>query len=163
MLMPLLVQPTVDDSSAWGRLPSEERSSFVLDPNSQDPPFRLLLVGSGYIEVPPELAFLAAVYQNLEYSDFYAIIAEADIIVPAFAQYAYVSKLIFFIFICLPMHRTDYEAQASSTISLAVELEAQGLTFYFGTPANRIIPSQVPILQLNGCARYMVILMMSEQ
>ncbi|OBZ66784.1 GDP-mannose 4,6 dehydratase [Grifola frondosa] len=93
------------DPHAWGYLPLEGRNSFIPNPHSPAKPFELLLVGAGYLDVPDELAYMVSMYRDLDYEDFYTLIAEADVIIPAFVGAAY------------------YEFQASSTINLAVELD----------------------------------------
>ncbi|GJE84823.1 hypothetical protein PsYK624_008990 [Phanerochaete sordida] len=89
----------------WGYRPLGYDISFVPSHQSVDPPFELALVGSGDLEVPPELAHVVSIHRGLDYVDFYALISGMDIVVPAFADNGY------------------YEHQASSTVAMAVELD----------------------------------------
>ncbi|KAL6297970.1 hypothetical protein BKA93DRAFT_745058 [Sparassis latifolia] len=99
-----LIASLHEDPHAWGYLPLDGRASFVPDPHSPEPPFQLAIVGSGDLDIPTELAYLATIYRYLDYSDFYVLISEMDIVVPAFAEYGY------------------FEYQASSTVAMAAEL-----------------------------------------
>ncbi|OJT10588.1 hypothetical protein TRAPUB_12887 [Trametes pubescens] len=92
------------DPVAWGYHPLEGRKSFVPDPDSRAPPFQLLLVGSGSLEIPEELAYIVSMHTDLPYNDFYNLIADCDVVVPAFADNTYLI------------------VQASSTMALATEL-----------------------------------------
>ncbi|CDO74195.1 hypothetical protein BN946_scf185043.g247 [Trametes cinnabarina] len=100
-----LIASLHEDPKAWGYRPLDGRPSFVPDPDSPIPPFRLLLVGSGWLDVPEELSHVVSMHTNLPYHDFYELIADCDIVVPAFADNTYLS------------------VQASSTIALATELQ----------------------------------------
>ncbi|KAI0637638.1 hypothetical protein C8Q77DRAFT_1048120 [Trametes polyzona] len=99
-----LIASLHEDPGAWGYHPLEGRKSFVPDPNSHAPPFQLLLVGSGWLEIPEELAYIVSMHTDLPYSGFYQLIAGCDIVVPAFADNTYLT------------------VQASSTMALATEL-----------------------------------------
>ena len=72
---------------------------------------------------------MITVYRNLDYEDFYRLIADCDIVVPAFSS-----------FLCESGYRgpvkfrvshifdtIDYEQMASSTVALAVELNVSSL------------------------------------
>lgn len=74
------------DPGAWGYHPLEGRKSFVPDPDSRAPPFQLLLVGSGWLEIPEELAYIVSMHTDLPYNEFYKLIADCDVVVPAFAD-----------------------------------------------------------------------------
>ncbi|KAI9063501.1 hypothetical protein FKP32DRAFT_1592582 [Trametes sanguinea] len=99
-----LIASLHEDPKAWGYHPLDGRASFVPDPNSPIPPFRLLLVGSGWLEIPEALAYVVTMHTDLPYHDFYQLIADCDIVVPAFADNTY------------------FSVQASSTVALATEL-----------------------------------------
>ncbi|KAJ6546927.1 hypothetical protein B0H19DRAFT_954108 [Mycena capillaripes] len=95
------------DPKVWGYLPQEvENASYVVDTSLEDPPFRLFIVGSGDLNIPRELQNLIIVRKGLNYSDFYALMREMDICVPAFAPGG-----------------GYYDVQASSTIAMAVECD----------------------------------------
>ncbi|TBU27700.1 hypothetical protein BD311DRAFT_664971 [Dichomitus squalens] len=98
-----LIESLHEDAAAWGYHPLNG-ASFEPDNESNIAPFRLLLVGSGGIEIPTELALIVSVHHDLSYKDFYNLVAKADIVVPAFAQFGY------------------FRDQASSTVALATEL-----------------------------------------
>ncbi|KAJ7126792.1 hypothetical protein C8R44DRAFT_617561 [Mycena epipterygia] len=96
------------NATVWGYLPlAAEDAPYIADPALADPPFRLFLVGSGYLKIPHELENIVIIRDGLNYTEFYALMSEMDICVPAFstqnADYGY------------------YEAQASSTFAMAVE------------------------------------------
>ena len=78
---------TPEDPSAWGYHPLESRASFVPNYDAPAPPFELLLVGAGSIDVPEELAYVVSIHHDLTYKEFYAIVAGADVVVPAFADF----------------------------------------------------------------------------
>ncbi|KAI8984936.1 hypothetical protein BD414DRAFT_489771 [Trametes punicea] len=99
-----LISSLREDPGAWGYLPLEGRPSYVADPNSLMPPFRLLLVGSGWLEIPEELADIVSIHTDLPYDQFYRLVADCDVVVPAFADNTYLT------------------VQASSTVALAAEL-----------------------------------------
>ncbi|KAI1788969.1 hypothetical protein LXA43DRAFT_974565 [Ganoderma leucocontextum] len=99
-----LIASLREDAAAWGYHPFNGRASFEPNFESSIPPFQLLLVGAGGIEIPAELAFVATVHHDLAYKDFYKLVASADVVVPAFAQFGY------------------FRDQASSTVALATEL-----------------------------------------
>ncbi|KAJ7261789.1 hypothetical protein B0H12DRAFT_1013278 [Mycena haematopus] len=94
------------DPTVWGYLPlgTEDDASYVVDTTLSDPPFRLFLIGSGWLDIPPELKNIVLVRDGLSYPDFYKLMSEMDICVPAFsADHGY------------------YDDQASSTFAMAVE------------------------------------------
>ena len=76
-----------DDPVSWGYHPLGGHKSFIPDHRSHDPPFELALVGAGTIEIPEELAYVVTVYHDLDYEDFYKLVAGMDIVVPAFADF----------------------------------------------------------------------------
>jgi len=49
-----------------------------------DPPFKLYLVGSGSLDLPSELKNVVVLHVNLNYREYYDIMGEIDICVPAF-------------------------------------------------------------------------------
>ncbi|OBZ71969.1 hypothetical protein A0H81_08138 [Grifola frondosa] len=99
------LSPPYMDPQAWGYQALEGGSSFVPNHRATDAPFELLLVGAGSLDIPEELAYLVSIHRDLDYEDFYALIAGADVVVPAFADFGY------------------FEDQASSTVHLAMELD----------------------------------------
>ncbi|THH01770.1 hypothetical protein EW026_g1021 [Hermanssonia centrifuga] len=100
-----LVSSFHEDPESWGYHPLEGRAYFVPNHRSPEPPFELAIVGSGALQIPQVLAYVITVYHDVDYNQFYKLIASMDIVVPAFADFGY------------------YEDQASSTIALAVELD----------------------------------------
>ncbi|KAJ7455257.1 hypothetical protein B0H11DRAFT_2067394 [Mycena galericulata] len=93
------------DPTTWGYLPlAADDASYIVDTSLADPPFRLFLVGSGYLEIPHELENIIFIRNGLNYSDFYALMSTMDICVPAFSP-----------------HNGYYDSQASSTFAMAVE------------------------------------------
>jgi hypothetical protein len=105
---PLLRQlPTscllLENPKAWGYLPLGDQPSFVTDESLPDPPFRLYIVGSGYLDLPVELKNVVSLHVDLEYDDYYTFMNTMDICIPAFANEEY------------------YIMQASSTMAMAVE------------------------------------------
>ncbi|KAJ7678990.1 hypothetical protein DFH06DRAFT_975066 [Mycena polygramma] len=100
-----LKESFVGDPKVWGYLPlgSEDDAFYVVDTTLPDPPFRLFLIGSGYLEIPHEFKDVVLIRDGLSYPDFYALMSEMDICVPAFSNNGY------------------YDFQASSTFAMAVE------------------------------------------
>ncbi|KAJ7067131.1 hypothetical protein C8F01DRAFT_980679 [Mycena amicta] len=93
------------DPKLWGYLPLRENNvAYVVDTSLPDPPFRLFLIGSGYIEIPPELENLVVVRNGLNYPDFYNLMRQMDIALTAFSE-----------------ENGYYHSQASSTFAMAVE------------------------------------------
>ncbi|RPD62107.1 hypothetical protein L226DRAFT_546001 [Lentinus tigrinus ALCF2SS1-7] len=99
-----LIESLYEDPAAWGYHPLEDRTAFEPNHESAIPPFQLLLVGSQYLGVPGELENVVVVHRDLPYKEFYNLIANSDIVLPAFADNSY------------------YEIRASSTVALATEL-----------------------------------------
>ncbi|KAJ7773484.1 hypothetical protein B0H16DRAFT_1304851 [Mycena metata] len=95
------------DPTVWGYLPlgPEEDASYVVNTSLPDPPFRLFLVGSGWLQIPHELENIVLIRAGLSYPDFYALMSSMDICVTAFES----------------ADNGYYEAQASSTFAMAVE------------------------------------------
>ena len=76
------------DPSSWGYLhPLHGHKAFIPDHRSSASPFELALVGAGSIEIPEELAYMVTVHHDLDYDNFYRLIANMDIVVPAFADF----------------------------------------------------------------------------
>ena len=103
--------------------------SFEPNPQSSIPPFQLLLVGSQYLGVPDELEHVVTIYRDLPYKGFYDIVANCDIVLPAFADNSCecspnddASVEVEPIPLMNRDTRTDYKIRASSTIALATEL-----------------------------------------
>jgi len=95
------------DPYAWGYLPLEDSSpSFLPDTTINNPPFKLHLVGSGWIDVPTELKNLIIFHTNLNYSEFYSVMSNMDVCVPAF----------------LATKDQNYKRQASSSIAMCMEV-----------------------------------------
>ncbi|TFK88374.1 hypothetical protein K466DRAFT_489070 [Polyporus arcularius HHB13444] len=99
-----LIASLHEDPEAWGYHPLEGRRSFVPNSSGVAPPFELLLVGMGSVDIPDELAYVVSIHHDLTYKEFYALVANCDVVLPAFADNGY------------------FEAQASSTVALATEL-----------------------------------------
>ncbi|KAG6830880.1 hypothetical protein H0H92_014245 [Tricholoma furcatifolium] len=98
-----IVYAIVEDPSAWGYLPLGDQDSFVVDDRLSTPPFQLFTLGSGELEVPVELKNVVRVITGLTYPEFYHIMSDMDICVPAFAENGY------------------FHDQASSTFAMAVQ------------------------------------------
>ncbi|KAJ7077126.1 hypothetical protein B0H15DRAFT_862438 [Mycena belliarum] len=103
-----LKESLLRDPRVWGYLPLvTEDAAYVVDTTRPDPPFQLFLIGSGYLEIPHELQNMVIIREGLNYSDFYTLISDMDICVPAFSERNGLG--------------TYYEDQASSTFAMAVE------------------------------------------
>ncbi|PBK75884.1 hypothetical protein ARMSODRAFT_950233 [Armillaria solidipes] len=100
-----LLVSLADDPAVWGYLPllGTPSASYEPDHSLRSPPFRLFLLGSGWLEIPVELKNIVTMHVDLNYTDFYALMKEMDICLPAFADNGY------------------YQRQASSTFAMAVE------------------------------------------
>lgn len=75
-----------EDPESWGYLPLGPSSpSYTPSPSSRYTPFHLHLAGGGSIDIPPVLAQVVVVHTNLDYNQFYTLIAQMDVCIPAFA------------------------------------------------------------------------------
>jgi hypothetical protein len=90
----------------WGYLPLDGGPSFIADTSLKDPPFKLHLVGSGWINVPPELKNVIIFHTNLNYDKYYDVMAAMDICIPAFGP-----------------RRIYYAMQASSTVAMCMQTD----------------------------------------
>ncbi|KAJ7266142.1 hypothetical protein C8J57DRAFT_1511074 [Mycena rebaudengoi] len=102
-----LIESLSENPKVWGYLPLDvgENATYVPDTTLSQPPFRLFLIGSGTpIEIPQELENLVLIRSRLPYSDFYALMGDMDISLPAF-----------------PPNNAYYDAKASSTFTMALE------------------------------------------
>ncbi|KAJ7247133.1 hypothetical protein B0H12DRAFT_1020834 [Mycena haematopus] len=101
-----LIESLSEDPKVWGYLPlDEENATYAADPTLAQPPFRLFLIGSGTpIEIPRELENIVLIRSRLPYPEFYALMNDMDIAVPAF-----------------PANNAYYDAKASSTFAMALE------------------------------------------
>ncbi|KAJ7210240.1 hypothetical protein C8J57DRAFT_1098272 [Mycena rebaudengoi] len=103
-----LIESLSENPKVWGYLPLDvgENATYVPDTALSQPPFRLFLIGSGTpIEIPQELENIVLIRSRLPYSDFYALMGDMDISLPAF-----------------PPNNAYYDAKASSTFTMALEL-----------------------------------------
>ncbi|KAJ7170873.1 hypothetical protein C8R43DRAFT_875713 [Mycena crocata] len=102
-----LTESLARDPKVWGYLPlADEESSYVVDTSLTDPPFRLFLIGSGYLEIPHALQNMVLIRDGLSYPDFYTLMSSMDICIPAFSR-----------------ENGYYDVQASSTFAMAVECD----------------------------------------
>lgn len=63
------------NATVWGYLPlAAEDASYIVDPTLVDPPFRLFLIGSGYLEIPHELDNIVLIRDGLNYSGAFQIL-----------------------------------------------------------------------------------------
>jgi hypothetical protein len=99
-----LIQCLHEDPEAWGYFPLGDRPSFVANPDLPDPPFKLHLVGSGMMNLPSELQNVVVFHVQLNYDEYYDVMAEMDVCVPAFGP--------------LPDY---YTQQASSTVAMCIQ------------------------------------------
>ncbi|KAK7055565.1 putative eukaryotic translation initiation factor 5 [Favolaschia claudopus] len=103
-----LMKSLAEDPQVWGYLPLDRtaNSTYLADPDLSEPPFQLFLVGSGTpIEVPHELQNIVHTRSRLKYTEFYALMNDMDIVIPAIpaTNIAY------------------YDVKASSTFAIALE------------------------------------------
>jgi len=72
----------------WGysRLQVGEESTFIPLLNTTSPPFKLHLIGSGGVVIPPELKNIVVTYGGINYTDFYTLLSEMDVCLPAFSR-----------------------------------------------------------------------------
>jgi len=98
-----------EDPYSWGYSPLVDSPSFLQDTTLAEPPFKLHLVGSGWIDVPIELKNVVVFHTNLNYADFYAVMSGMDICVPAF----------------LATQNRNYRRQASSSIAMCMEVNVR--------------------------------------
>lgn len=98
-----LVASLREDPAAWGYLPLGDQPSYVPNPNHPSAPFQLYTIGSGWLSIPDELKNVVVVKTGMSYPEFYELMSQMDICVPAFAEFGY------------------YRIQASSTFAMAVQ------------------------------------------
>ncbi|KZP07911.1 hypothetical protein FIBSPDRAFT_272137 [Athelia psychrophila] len=99
-----LIQSLHEHPRMWGYHPSVDGSPFTEDTRVADP-FKLHLVGHGWIDIPNELKNVIVFHAELKYHDFYNVMASMDL--------------------CLPAFRADdyyYNATASSTVVMCSQL-----------------------------------------
>lgn len=89
---------------SWGYLPLDGGPSFVPDSSIMEPPFKLHLVGSGSLDLPPELKNIVFLHTELDYDQYYDLMAGMDVCVPAFGP-----------------SDVYYTMQASSTVVMCME------------------------------------------
>ncbi|KAH9479942.1 hypothetical protein JR316_0008539 [Psilocybe cubensis] len=93
------------EPESWGYLPLGDGPSFVQDTSIDQIPFKLHLVGSGWIDVPIELKQLVVFHTNLNYTEYYQLMSGMDTCIPAF----------------LAADDTNFKYQASSSIVMCLE------------------------------------------
>jgi hypothetical protein len=98
-----LIGLLADDPKAWGYLPLSGRAAYEVDTSLTRPPFKLHLLGSGSLDIPPVLANIVLKKQELNYTEYYSYMNAMDICLPAFARSQY------------------FTAQASSTTFMTME------------------------------------------
>lgn len=65
---------------------------------------------------------MVTIYHDLDYEDFYKLVADMDLVIPAFADFGCESHVSSVVFAYNVSIFEDFEDQASSTMALAVEL-----------------------------------------
>jgi hypothetical protein len=98
----------LDSPASWGYLPLDDGISYIPDTSLEDPPFKLYLVGSDEIEIPPELKNIVTLHVDLNYTEYYGVMAEMDICLPAFGP-----------------SDIYYVQQASSTAAMCLEVNVR--------------------------------------
>ncbi|KAH9479939.1 hypothetical protein JR316_0008536 [Psilocybe cubensis] len=93
------------EPESWGYLPLGDGPSFVQDTSIDQIPFKLHLVGSGWIDVPIELKQLVVFHTNLNYTEYYQLMSGMDACIPAF----------------LAADDKNFKYQASSSIVMCLE------------------------------------------
>ena len=108
-----LLFPLAADPELWGYSRIQDdggNAKFIhlLDSDTAlnpSPPFKLHLVGHGAIVIPPGLQNIVILHYNLDYTEFYTLMSEMDLCIPAFPKDS----------------DTNYVDQASSTIAMCME------------------------------------------
>jgi hypothetical protein len=98
-------QNHIENPANWGYHPLGNGSSFIPDTSLVDPPFKLQLVGHGWVDIPPELKNVVAFHVNLNYTEYYDVMAGMDVCIPAFGP-----------------SDEYYRPQASSTVAMCLEV-----------------------------------------
>ncbi|KAG5720101.1 putative eukaryotic translation initiation factor 5 [Termitomyces sp. T112] len=75
-----------ENASAWGYQALGDHKSFVADNTLSTPPFQLFILGSGNLKVPVELSNVVQVRSDLTYPEYYNLMSQMDICLPAFAE-----------------------------------------------------------------------------
>jgi len=100
-----LIESLHEDPRSWGYLPLGDGPTFTRDTSLDEPPLQLHLAGSGWLDVPLELKDLVVFHANLDYGQFYKLMGNMDVCIPAF-----------------PPDNVYYELQASSTVAMCMEV-----------------------------------------
>jgi len=79
-----LIRSLHESPESWGYLPLGDGPSYIPDSSLVDPPFKLHLVGSGSLDLPPELKNVVVFHVDLSYREYYDVMGLIDICVPAF-------------------------------------------------------------------------------
>lgn len=109
--MSLISINPIEDPESWGYLPLYNEPSFVPKAGSIYPPFKLHLVGSGLMDLPLELKNVVIFHVQLDYNQYYDIMAGMDICVPAFGPSS-----------------DYYTVQASSTVAMCMETNVSSIS-----------------------------------
>lgn len=77
----------IGNPEAWG-YKSLARDRNVYEPldASPDETFELHLIGEGQLEIPRALSKAVFIHRGLNYTDFYALMQQMDIVIPAFVN-----------------------------------------------------------------------------
>lgn len=141
----LLFSVILEDPKAWGYLPIGGMNSYIADRSLSEPPFELHIVGSGWLLVPVELENVVTIHSGYNYSEFYNFVGSMDICVPAFSDNGY------------------YEAQASSTVVMAVQCNVSLQFVDFKSTPSNLWSFRHPSSRQTVCGRHTHISTMTEQ
>jgi len=75
-----------ENPKLWGYLPLGDGPTFIPDNDTTNSPFQLHLVGSGWIQIPPELKEVVKIHTGRNYAEFYDLMASMDVCMPAFSS-----------------------------------------------------------------------------
>ena len=122
----LCINRIIGDARAWGYRPlSYDRNIFEPLPDDEGglERFKLFLLGYGELQIPKSLEHVVEIKTGLDYSEFYQLMQNMDIVIPAFSGDACEANLSFHcgLRVLTINNLKDYEKQASSTVAMAVE------------------------------------------
>ncbi|KAF7974649.1 hypothetical protein HWV62_11526 [Athelia sp. TMB] len=85
-----LTQELRDDPRTWGYRPAHDGSPSLVEDTSLSNPFKLHLVGHGWLDIPEELRNVVVFHNDLGYREFYDVMASMDLCLPALkSSYGY--------------------------------------------------------------------------
>ena len=119
----------VDDSQTWGYRSADDGSPSLVEDTSLSNPFKLHLVGHGWLDVPEELKNVVVFHNDLGYREFYDVMASMDLCLPALnPSYGY------------------FWSTASSTVVMCSQVNVSSMKSMASCSLSNLIHVQTPML-----------------